>query len=159
MNTHETWFTRATGNDSYNNAAARAGLAQATLNRRVTSGKLTPLDVIAVSRAYGHNPIEELARIGFIEKSEIRSLVNGPVLSLASDQEIADEVWRRLSSGGASGVFDQPLGERDDNEAPMRHLRSVSEPEPMVVDESKLRAAKRSGDGRKQQHEGHVEEP
>lgn len=110
MNLSE-WYRRTVGDDSINQAAEHAGIQQATLNRQLKSGKLTPETVVAVARAYGKSAVKALLIQGLLRRDDVAVFARVEALESASDREIADEVWRRLTKDepGAHPVFDEPL--------------------------------------------------
>lgn len=109
MSTHKDWFSRTTKGDSVNSAAKLAGIPQASLNKRLQKGVLTMEDVALISRAYALNPIEELARVEYLSQSEIDRVQHASALTEASDEEIAEEVWRRLVGGQAGESITGPI--------------------------------------------------
>lgn len=109
MNTHEKWFNKATKNASTLSAATMSGLSHVTLGRKLKQDRLEPGDVIAIARAYGHNPVVELAKLNFITKNEVSQLTKLTALDLATDEEIAHVVYTRLLGGSAGPAITGPL--------------------------------------------------
>lgn len=109
MSAYKDWFSRTTKGDSVNSAAKLAGIPQASLNKRLQKGVLTMEDVTLISRAYTLNPIEELAKVDYLLRSEVDQVQHASALSDASDEEIAEEVWRRLVGGQAGEAITGPI--------------------------------------------------
>lgn len=120
MNEMQKWFDKTTGNDSVNGAAKRTGIPQPTLSRRVKDGRLEAQDIILISRAYGKSPVTELVRLKMITRKEAKWIGDETILSMASDKEIAEEVWYRVT-----GEYPKLLTEPLEAEAP-----APSDPEP-----------------------------
>ena len=108
-----TWYAETVGTDSTNRVADRAGLVQTTLGRQLKSGKLSAETVVAVADAYGRDVLDALVILGLITREQIRRHGIREALAAASDEEIAEEVWKRLTDGREHGPFDEtPDGSR-----------------------------------------------
>lgn len=112
------WYAVTVGDDSVNQVAQRSNVAQTTLNAQVRTGKLKPEVVVAIATAYGTDALDALVIAGLITREHIRAHGVRGALAAATDEEIADEVYARLTRGGEHEAFDT---------APSRsHLRAVS---------------------------------
>lgn len=120
------WYRHVTGTDSVNAVAKRAGLVQTTLAAQVRKGELTPQSAVAIARAYQSDPLHALVAIGLVAADEVDAYARRVALGDVSDEELAREVWVRMSSGAASAPLTAP--EPAPEEAPER---------PMSVQESK----------------------
>ena len=101
------WYRRVVGDATVNAVAARAGVVQTTLNRQVKVGRLAPETAVAIARAYGVDVIDGLLACGLLTEEDVRRHGIVPVLEDATDDEIAEEVMRRLRD--AHPGLDKPL--------------------------------------------------
>ena len=99
MTKHQEWFNSTVGDDTINAAASKANVNQPTLNRRLKSGELTAELVISIARAYGVNPVQALIETGYLDTNEARGTVTISKLADASDQELMQEMLRRIDTG------------------------------------------------------------
>ena len=94
------WLSAIT-QDPVTASADKAGLSQSYLNRQLSGARpMQPETVIALSRAYGQDPLEGLVELGILEPHEVER--RGPLqrsrLSLitCSDDDLMREVRRRI---------------------------------------------------------------
>lgn len=96
------WYTKATGGDSENAVALKAGISQTTLNRQLRAGRLTPEVVVAISRAYRAPVSQALVIQGLLTKqdtgADFARYARELALTEFSDAELAAEIVRRLKS-------------------------------------------------------------
>lgn len=114
------WYRHVTGTDSVNAVAKRAGLVQTTLAAQVRKGELTPQSAVAIARAYQSDPLHALVAIGLVAADEVDAYARRVALGDVSDEELAREVWVRMSSGAASAPLTAP--EPAPEEAPERPM-------------------------------------
>ena len=89
------WMRRATRGDATSRVAINAGITPSTLLRHVKDGSLTAADVLKIADGYGLSPAQALADAGL---SDTPGRDDGePRLSAASNDELLDELRRRLS--------------------------------------------------------------
>lgn len=96
MTTHTEWFNRITRGDSNRQVAERAHISDATLGRQLRSGSLTSDLIIKISEAYSESPVIALVDLGFMSSKWITEPGVVTALSRASDEELTDELLRRL---------------------------------------------------------------
>lgn len=101
------WITSITA-DSQSDVAARVGLPLRTLQYQIRNGPKIET-VIAVADAYGHNPFVALIDLGYINDRWLNQLSESTEAALmaASDEQLTDEILRRLKLGSRS--FDTPV--------------------------------------------------
>lgn len=105
------WITSITA-DSQSDVAARVGLPLRTLQYQIRNGPKIET-VIAVADAYGHNPFVALIDLGYINDRWLNQLSESTEAALmaASDEQLTDEILRRLKLGSRN--FDTPVDELD----------------------------------------------
>ena len=101
------WITSITA-DSQGDVAARVGIPLRTLQYQIRNGPKIET-VIAVADAYGHSPFVALVDLGYIDDSWLDQLSESTEAALiaASDEQLTDEILRRLKKGSRS--FDTPI--------------------------------------------------
>lgn len=94
--THSEWFKRVTRGDSNRQVANRAEVSDATLGRQIREGELKPDIIIRIAQAYDESPVIALVDLGFISARWMNEIGTTTALSRASDEELTDELLRRL---------------------------------------------------------------
>lgn len=110
-----TWFEALSNGDAINAAAKKAGVDQATLNRQLAKGVLSPAMTVALARAYQVDVLDALVTQGLITDDDIAAHGIRVSLADASDAELARAISERLT-GDRHPVFDVPV-------APSRDVR------------------------------------
>lgn len=120
----ETWIQETVGEASDREVAKLAGLGQSTLSRQRRDGTVTVDTVVAIARAYQVSVIPALLALGVVTEQDIISFSARARLEDASDEEIADEVLRRMKAG--SELMEAPISTVEvylqSSEAKVRHL-------------------------------------
>lgn len=117
------WYRHVTGTDSVNAVAKRAGLVQTTLAAQVRKGELTPQSAVAIARAYQSDPLRALVAIGLVAADEVDAYARRVALGDVSDEELAREVWVRMSSGTASALLTTPEQPREERPMSMQEIK------------------------------------
>ncbi|MGV0328078.1 hypothetical protein ACUY3D_02710 [Corynebacterium guaraldiae] len=104
--THTTWFKRVSRNDSNRRVAERANISDATLGRQLKAGELSADIIIKIAQAYDESPVVALVDLGFISAKWIQEVGTTTALSRATDEELTDELLRRLQL-----ISDEPVDE------------------------------------------------
>ena len=117
------WYRHVTGTDSVNAVAKRAGLVQTTLAAQVRKGELTPQSAVAIARAYQSDPLRALVAIGLVAADEVDAYARRVALGDVSDEELAREVWVRMSSGTASAPLTTPEQPREERPMSMQEIK------------------------------------
>ena len=93
------------GDDSYTDAANRAGFDKSAFSRWRKGAKADPAFAVALARGYGANVLEALVAAGLITSREAGLTVvhsgADDAIRQASGRMLADELARRLSSAEA----------------------------------------------------------
>lgn len=101
MNETRWWkyLQRLIGNQSQLEAAQFIGISKSNITRWKDGTRAAPDFVVKVARAYNANVLEALVEAEFIteEEAQLREVrVGGLLLSEATDEELTDELLRRL---------------------------------------------------------------
>ena len=107
MDTTE-WLNAVTESASINAIAMRAKVSQSTLSRHARDGALTADEVIRISRAYHYPITQALIEHDLITDDDLRLPAIQASLRDATDQQLVDEISRRLDAGNRA-VFDRPI--------------------------------------------------
>ena len=137
MSTHTDWYDDLTNHAPRKAAAERAGLPVSSLNLQYSRGEFRPETVIALARAYRASPVQALAATGLIEEDEAAPIGAAEVLRLATDQQLLEEVMRRIRRAPVAWDFplgDEPPVDSNGNVTPFRPV--VDADLPAVADSS-----------------------
>lgn len=104
--THVEWFKRVTRNDSNRRASELADISPATLGRQLKAGELSADLIIKIAQAYHESPVVALVDLGFVSAKWINEIGTTTALSHATDEELTDELLRRLRL-----IDDSPVNE------------------------------------------------
>lgn len=109
MNPHE-WL-RSITDDGPNAIARRAAISERTLYSQLERGALSVPNILKVCRAYDSNPIRALIDWGHIDAAWASVPDVEAALRLASDEQLTDEVLRRLRIVRDHPLYDTPVDE------------------------------------------------
>ncbi|WP_407107821.1 helix-turn-helix domain-containing protein [Rhodococcus aetherivorans] len=109
MTSPEQWIRQTVGDTSLRKVASEAGISQATLARQIREGTLTAESVVKIARAYGVSVADGLQAIGVLTEDDVLPTSVEKALREASDEQLADEVLRRMKAG--SEIYDRPISE------------------------------------------------
>lgn len=124
--THTEWFKRVTRNDSNRRAADLASISPVTLGRQLKANELSADLIIKIAQAYNESPVVALVDLGFVSARWLQEVGTTTALTRASDEELTDELLRRLRL-----LDDQPI----DDLAARRAGAPVSGPHDSVDDD------------------------
>ncbi|UOQ58133.1 hypothetical protein MUN78_04605 [Leucobacter allii] len=102
------WFAATAGSVSLNEVSKRSGIPIASLHRYTQNGSFTAEAVVKIARAFDASIPDALVAQGIVTHSELSSLSISGTLADATDQQLLDEISRRLAAvpEGESDVFD-----------------------------------------------------
>lgn len=103
------WVRDVTNGDSGRKIAKRSGIHPATLNRQLAENALTPEHVVRIARGYGASAVEGLLALGVLTHDDLTAASAAASLAAATDEQLMDEVLRRMKAGQAD--YDKPLSE------------------------------------------------
>lgn len=128
----ETWLTELIGEDTRRTASSKAGMAESTLSRQLSRGRLSPEMVIALCRAYDRSPVAGLIETGYINDYELHGPDVEVALREATNEQLLNEIMRR-SDPQARYLFGN---EGDDDVIGLApHLTPVSDAHGSLQDE------------------------
>ncbi|WP_126316870.1 hypothetical protein [Corynebacterium kutscheri] len=104
---HSEWFEEVS-NESVRKAAQTVGITHRTLAYQIEKNRITAENVIAIAIAYNHHPVGALVDTGYLEEKWAQQIDPMRALREVSEDDLADEVLRRMNSGGA---LDMPIDE------------------------------------------------
>lgn len=104
--THTDWYRRVTRGDSNRQVSSLAGISDATLGRQLRAGELNADLIIKIAQAYDESPVVALVDLGFISAKWMQEMGTATALSRATDEELTDELLRRLKL-----IDDEPVDE------------------------------------------------
>ena len=151
MTKHTDWLDKVLGGDSLREASKIADVPMRTLYSQREKGRITAENVIAIAIAYGHHPVGALVDTGYLDEKWAKSIDPMRALRDVDEEELADEVLRRMKLGKTNGALDTPIdelaakrGQYDIVAAPENIVLTFEyDPEKMVAyrgpDEDKLR--------------------
>ncbi|MFD4294177.1 hypothetical protein ACFWQG_13250 [Rhodococcus sp. NPDC058532] len=136
---HTEWMQTMWGDESVRSAARRSGIAPRSLANYVDRGELPAEAVIAIALAYGKHPVGALVSTGYLAEEFAREIDPITALREVSDEQIADEVLRRMKLGGEHAAFETPIDEMTDSrDAEVHNLPMRPDG---VLDTSRMRGA------------------
>lgn len=108
------WLDTITA-DGLNEVARVAGIPQRTLYNQLDKRSLSAENVVKIAAAYRVHPLRALIDCGLVDAAWEQVPDVEAALRLATDEQLTDEVLRRLKAGSPS--FDTPIDELiDDSE-------------------------------------------
>ncbi|MDK4286974.1 hypothetical protein [Corynebacterium pseudodiphtheriticum] len=102
--THADWCKRVTRGDSNRHVSSRAKISDATLGRQLKANELSADLIIKIAQAYNESPVVALVDLGFVSARWLQEIGTTTALTRASDEELTDELLRRLRL-----LDDQPI--------------------------------------------------
>lgn len=128
MRNHIEWLDKVTRGDSNREIARRAeGVSDATLSRQRRAGELSADLIIKIAEAYNESPVVALVDLGFMSAKWITEPGVITALSRATDEELTDELLRRLNLLDKNPV-DELAARRNSNTSPI-HVAPLSDDE------------------------------
>ncbi|WP_408911829.1 hypothetical protein ACKFRJ_10810 [Corynebacterium kefirresidentii] len=108
---HTDWMNSTTGNESVRATALKAGLAQRTLANQIEKEHISAENVIAIAIAYGAHPVRALVDTGYLDEKYARTVDPLTALRSITEDQLADEVLRRMKRGLKTDEFTTDINE------------------------------------------------
>lgn len=96
---HVQWFDSLPGKPSISAAARAANIQKTTLMRQLDRKNIPAENVIAICRAFGKSAADGLVETGYLTPGDFEGAGVVEALSQATNQQIVDEISKRLASG------------------------------------------------------------
>ena len=106
--------------DPLNEVARRAGIPQRTLYNQLDK-KISAENVIRIAVTYGRHPLRALIDTGHIDEAWAHVPDIEASIRIATEDQLADEVLRRMKLGVDLGPLDEPI-----DEVARRHRKTPS---------------------------------
>lgn len=110
---HIEWLNALTNSASAREIGRRTEVPFRTIANQINRGHLSAEVVIGVAAGYGQSPVRALVDTGFIDEQWAETVDPITALRQVSEEDLADEVLRRMKLPGAHDVFDTPVDELD----------------------------------------------
>lgn len=108
-----TWYKKTVGSDTVNTVADNTGIVPSSLYRQLPE-KLSPENVVKIARAYGVSAINGLVALGLLDDSDISQLQISDALINASNDELLQELARRLKENADADWVNSPIIYREE---------------------------------------------
>lgn len=110
MSQIQEWVKATTNGAADLKVSSRAKIAHSTYVRQLQDSALSVENVVKIARAFGASVPDALIAHGIVTKDELSGVALAGTLSDATDQQLLDEMARRLHATpeGESEVFDAP---------------------------------------------------
>lgn len=110
-----TYFKQLTGDAAINEISVKTGLSVSTLWRQYNKGcDFTAEAIIIIARAYNASPVEALVQFGFLTNDEAKHEEITGILHDASNDELLQELARRLKENADADWINSPIIYRDE---------------------------------------------
>lgn len=111
----ETWFKETVQGDTIAEVALKAGIIKTTAWRQYNNALgFSAENVILIARAYHKSPVEALVEFGYIRADEMANGKTVARLHDASDDELLQELARRLKENADADWVNSPIIYREE---------------------------------------------
>lgn len=111
----ETWFKETVQGDTIAEVALKAGIIKTTAWRQYNNALgFSAENVILIARAYHKSPVEALVEFGYIRADEMANGKTVARLRDASDDELLQELARRLKENADADWVNSPIIYREE---------------------------------------------
>ena len=111
----ETWFKETVQDDTIAEVALKAGIIKTTAWRQYNNALgFSAENVILIARAYHKSPVEALVEFGYIRADEMANGKTVARLHDASDDELLQELARRLKENADADWVNSPIIYREE---------------------------------------------
>lgn len=107
---HKKWLATVT-NDSINTVARKIGVKQRTLAAQLDDNRVPAENLIAIAITYGVHPVGALIETGYLDREWGASIDPVQALRSVTDEQLADEVLRRMKLPGSHEPLVTPVDE------------------------------------------------
>lgn len=111
----ETWFNKTVQGDTIAEVALKAGIIKTTAWRQYNNALgFSAENVILIARAYHKSPVEALVEFGYIRADEMANGKTVARLHDASNDELLQELARRLKENADADWVNSPIIYREE---------------------------------------------
>ena len=111
----ETWFKETVQDDTITEVALKAGIIKTTAWRQYNNALgFSAENVILIARAYHKSPVEALVEFGYIRADEMANGRTVARLHDASNDELLQELARRLKENADADWVNSPIIYREE---------------------------------------------
>lgn len=96
----EQWFNTITGGESQRTVAQKINIQQSKLSRQIAAGKLDPVIIRDIARAYGVKAGDALLETGFLEADDLNLVGVEEALGHAKNSQLWVEMSKRSDPEG-----------------------------------------------------------
>lgn len=118
------WIQNVTAEASAQEISSKAGISLRTLQHQLSTGRMSLENKVRIATAFSHHPLRTLVEWGAVDAAWESVPDIEAALRLATDEQLTDEVLRRMKRGLASG---SPLDTSVDDLMERRSQRSAAE--------------------------------
>lgn len=136
------WLATITGSATAQEIAAAGNLPKRTVQHQISTGRMSLENKVLIGVAYGHHPLRTLIEWDIINPEWERIPDIDAALRLATEDQLADEVLRRMKIGVDSDALTTPvddLAQRRRSNVDVRHVDAELYVADMSPDEDALR--------------------
>lgn len=108
---HNDWISQLTAGDSLREISRKTEISYSTVNVQVKNGTVSAENVIAIAVAYGAHPVRALVDTGYLDEKYARTVDPMTALRTVTEEQLADEVLRRMLAGVSTDAFTTPVDE------------------------------------------------
>lgn len=110
---HTEWLAEISHRASEREVGRQSGVPFRTINSQMKRGRISAEVVIRIAEGYGKSPVRALVDTGYLDEQWAETVDQITALRQVSEEDLADEVLRRMKLPGAHEVFDTPVDELD----------------------------------------------
>ena len=108
---HTEWLNQISKDGAVHAIAQRAKIVPRTFARQVERGEISAENVIAIAIAHGAHPVRALVDTGYLDEKYARTVDPMTALRSVTEDQLADEVLRRMKRGLKTGEFTTDINE------------------------------------------------
>lgn len=108
---HSEWLHATTNGDSAREIGRRTGISFRTITSQITRNNISAENVIEIAAEYGRHPVRALVDCGYLGASYATTTDPATALRMVSEEDLADEVLRRMKLDGEHEAFTTPVSD------------------------------------------------
>lgn len=108
---HTEWLKQVTKSASMREVSRRSGVAERTVASQIERNKFSAGNVIRIAVGFDAHPVTALVDCGYIDPEDAKAADPLAAIRKVTDDELADEVLRRLRLAGDHTALTTPIDE------------------------------------------------